>query len=241
LITDFFAVLSEDGRVDQRRLKYWLRFAPVIEDLWLVLGPDAMHNNSLPYCELRERAKGRLLRLGNYGAASNNAFIMRIGEWLIVEFGMTGNACYVYPATPAPFLLEGAAISLHDLKNKNLGESLRHADGHNSWESNFDQAICLKVGHWPAKETSAINHHAEKSGDRQTSSPTPSRLAAAIKGFNEAGFWNLVKQYSLPTDDKRNKGGALWVNIEQSRYPTVDQWLEGLGFKYRPGRGWWRE
>jgi len=242
LITDFFALLSSDGQVDQRRLNYWLRFVPVIEGTpWLALGPDAMRNISQPYRDLRERAKGRLLRLENPGASSNNAFIMKMGDRLIVEFGMTGNACYVYPATPMPFSLGGVAISSHDLRDKIRGERLLHKDGLNSWESNFDQTICSMIGHWPAKETSAINHHSEKYGVRQTSSPTPSRLAAANKEFNEAGFWNLVKQYSLPTDDKRNKGGALWVNIEQSRYPSVDQWLEGLGFIYRPGRGWWKE
>lgn len=95
LITDFFAVLSEDGQVDQRRLKYWLRFETVIEDIWLVLGPDAMWNNSEPYKELRKRSVGRLQRLENAGPSNNNAFIMRIGDWLIVEFGVTGNALRV--------------------------------------------------------------------------------------------------------------------------------------------------
>lgn len=41
LITDFFAPSSEDGAADQRRLNYWLRFEPVIEDMWFALGPHA--------------------------------------------------------------------------------------------------------------------------------------------------------------------------------------------------------
>lgn len=239
LITDFFDVLSEDGRADQRRLKYWLRFEPAIEDLWLVLGPDAMRNWSQPYRELRERAIGRLLQLENPGPSNNNAFIMRMGDWLIVEFGITGNACYVYPLSPSPFVLQGKSVSLYKLKNKKLGESHNHVA--NGWESNFDQAICPKVGYRPGKGASTITHHVEPFGSSRASTSNSSRSAAFNKGFNETEFWNQIKSYSLPTEDYRREHRGLWVNIEQSRYPMIDQWLESLGFKYKQGRGWWRE
>ncbi|MEK6750351.1 MAG: EH signature domain-containing protein [Pseudomonadota bacterium] len=237
LIKDFFDVLSEDGRADQRRLNYWLRFETEIEDLWLALGPDATSDRSKPFQDLRERAVGRLLRLENPGQSNNNAFIMRMGDWLIVEFGITGNACYVYPLTPAPFALHGKTVSLYKLKNKNLGEAHNHiAKG---WESNFDRAICSKIGYKPGKDMPRPRLQVEQPrGGYAASSNSPD---ANSKGLNETEFWRQVRQYSLPTDDKRDKGGALWVNIEQSRYPTIDQWLESLGFKYRPGRGWWRE
>lgn len=224
LITDFFAVLSEDGQADPRRLKYWLRFEPAIEDLWLVLGPDAMKNKSKPYKDLRERANGRLLSLENGGPSSNNAFIMRMGNWLIVEFGLTGNACYVYSLTPPPFALGGKSVSLSKLKNKSVGEHYNHVL--HGWEGNFDQAICSKVGYQPQNLVLPLSL-------RQS--------VKAIKGFDETEFWNQIKRYSVPTEDSRRKGGALWVNIEQSRYPMIDQWLETLDFKYKPGRGWWRE
>lgn len=242
LITDFFELLSADGQADQRRLNYWLRFIPVIEGTpWLALGPDAMRNNTLPYRELRERAKGRLLRLENPGASSNNAFIMKMGEWLVVEFGVTGNACYVYPATPMPFSLGGVAISSHDLRDRDRGVWLRHKDGLNSWESNFDQAICSKVGHWPSNKISTtFKQHAEQPSKSQTITSS-ARSAVANKDFDEAKFLEQIKLYSLPIEDLRHKGGALWVYIEQSRYPMTDQWLEALGFKYKAGRGWWRE
>ena len=146
LITDFFAVLSEYGQVNQGRLRYWLRFEPAIEDLWLVLGPDAMRNMSKPYQDLRERAKGRLLDLVNPGSSNNNAFIMRMGDHLIVEFGLTGNACYVYSLKSAPFSLTGKGVSIGGLKNKLLGSSHSHVAG---WEMAFDKAICPRVGYQP--------------------------------------------------------------------------------------------
>lgn len=232
LITDFFAVLSEDGQADERRLKYWLRFEPAIEDLWLVLGPDAMKNKGKPYRDLRERANGRLLSLENGGSSSNNAFIMRMGNWLIVEFGLTGNACYVYPLTPTPFSLEGKSVTLSKLKNKCVGEHYNHVI--HGWESNFDQVLCPKIGHWPGWKT---YHNTNFADNRKSSSPH----TTFNKGFDETEFWNRIKRYSVPTEDSRRKGGALWVNIEQSRYPMIDQWLESLDFKYKSGRGWWRE
>lgn len=233
LITDFFAVLSEDGQADQRRLNYWLRFEPEIEDLWLVLGPDAMKNTTKPYRDLRERALGRLLSLENGGSSSNNSFIMRMGDWLIVEFGLTGNACYVYPLKPSPFNLEGKSVTLYKLKNKSIGEHHNHIA--HGWENNFDQAICPKIGHWPGWKTP---HNTDSVDSRKSSAFTHTTFN---KGFDETEFWERIKQYSVPTEDSRRKGGALWVSIEQARYPMIDQWLESLDFKYKVGRGWWRE
>lgn len=238
LITDFFELLSANDSADQRRLNYWLRFVPAIEGTpWLALGPYAMRNNSQPYRDLRERAKGRLLRLENPGSASNNAFIMKMGEWLIVEFGVTGNACYVYPATPTPFSLGGKAISLPDLKNKNRGASLRHADGHVVWERKFDAEICPKVEYRPSQKTS----NTKQSLSRQPDTPPPYRTPSSNQEFNEAELFDLIGEYSLQVDNCRSRDGALWVKIEKDQNQKVDLWLQRWGFKYKPGRGWWKE
>ncbi len=150
LITDFFNLPSTKGHSDQRRLNYWLRFVPVIEDTpWLALGSDAMANDSQLYRDMRERADSRLLTLENPGAPDNNAFIMKMGEWLIAEFGY-GAPCYMCPAMPMASSLERGNISQEEIRNMghiNQGELLRHLDGHdhNPWEINFDQSICQKV------------------------------------------------------------------------------------------------
>lgn len=222
LIKDFFDVLSEDNKADQRRLKYWLRFEPAIEDLWLALGPDAMHNRSQQYLELRERAKGRLLSLENAGPSNNNAFIMRMGDWLIVEFGITGNACYIYPRNPAPFMLTGNSIYLGKLKNKALGESHNHVT--NGWEVNFDQVICPKVDHYPP---SAI---------RQA---TQSRTSHAV-GHNFSYVEQYVKKFAIRSEDHRPIG-AFWVLTQKGMNPEVDRNLESWGFKYKENRGWWKQ
>lgn len=245
-ITDFFELLSADGQANQRRLNYWLRFVPAIEDLWFVVGSNAQQKSKYDarYLEVKKRADGRWLDLIHESDMANNAFVMRIGNYLMVEFGLTNNACFIYSAMTEPFSLAKKCISESNLKiynRKGLGEKYSHSG---NWEAKFDEAIFSKIGYRPGKDMPKTHPQAEQPRGDYTVSSVSSRSAASAatnKGFNEAGFWNLIKQYSLPTDDKRSKGGALWVCIEQSHYPTVDQWLEGLGFKYRPGRGWWRE
>lgn len=243
LITDFFEVLSEDGQADQRRLKYWLRFETVIEDIWLVLGPDAMWNKSEPYKELRKRSVGRLLRL-EHSSQSNNAFIMRIGNWLIVEFGVTGNACYVYPLEPASFDLQGKSISINNLKNKHLGEPHNHVS--NGWESNFDRAICPKVGYHPQ---GAVTPRLVKQNDNSdhipifgtSSTATSSPLLVNNSSHNLSYVEQYVNKFGLKTKDNRDSDGAFWVYAQKGDHPEVDRNLESWKFKYKQGRGWWRE
>ena len=96
LIKDFFGLLSEDRSADSRRLNYWLGFEPMIQDMWFALGADAVSDPRKEYGEFRQRANGRLLDLAGSTPTSNNAFLMHFGEYLVVEFGITDNACFVY-------------------------------------------------------------------------------------------------------------------------------------------------
>ena len=226
LITDFFELLSLDGQADQRRLNYWLRFVPEIEGTpWLALGPDAMRNSGKRYRELRKRAMGRLLSLDNPGASNNNAFIMKMGERLVVEFGATGNACYVYPAKPKPFLLEGASISCQDLKDKSLGTAHLHMDGNTQWEQKFDRDIFSK------NEYSSIATNKRTAKSRST--PKGPYDFSHVKQY--------VAKFSIKTEDNRMLGGPFWVLTLINKHPEVDKNLEDWGFKYKAPRGWWKQ
>ena len=59
LIKDFFALLSEDQDIDGRRLKYWLRFEPLVDEMWFALGPRAMRDNGSHHAAFRRQASGR--------------------------------------------------------------------------------------------------------------------------------------------------------------------------------------
>lgn len=140
LIRDFFELLAADGAADLRRLNYWLKWEPHISDMWFVLGSDAASNKSAAFLELRKRMAGRDRRLQDSNAL-NNAFVMRIGPLLVIEFGATGNACYIFAASDFKANLDKRFFSLPELKQK-IGWAVRPL-GHMgaNWEGKFDYEI----------------------------------------------------------------------------------------------------
>ncbi len=232
LITDFFELLSVDGTGDSRRVNYWLRFEPAIEDMWFALGSGAQHRRGEQFTDFKNRAKGRLLNLDGT-SADNNAFVMRVGRYLLVEFGAKGNAMYVFEwdALGQPLLdilTSGkmlASISIHRLKDDNNTQRLIHRDtSSQNWEQKFDEYLVPRIGHrpsGPAHRVSMVQH-------------------ARQEAFSQAS-WNLfVRNHGLLIEDNRSKQGSLWVlNVTQPRQVVAQ--LEAWGFRPRAPRGWFRE
>lgn len=135
LIRDFFELLAHDGMANVRRLNYWLKWEPHITDMWFVLGDDARRNQSAAFDSVKKRMGGAQRRLSDKNSA-NNAFIMRIGQLLVVEFGLTGNACFVFAASEFRTDLNQNALDTdRDLKQKNRRARLLHQG---NWEYGFD-------------------------------------------------------------------------------------------------------
>ena len=232
LITDFFELLSVDGTGDSRRVDYWLRFEPAIEDMWFALGTDAQYRSGEQFNDFRNRAKGRLLDLDGT-TTDNNAFVMRVGRYLLVEFGAKGNAMYVFEweALGQP-LLETlssgrvrASVSIHQLKDRNYVERLIHRDtAAQRWEKKFDAELVPLIGKRPS---------------------APPRRTGQVRSvqtakFTEATWSDFARKHSLQVTDNRSKQGALWVHgVEQSSHVIAQ--LEAWGFKQRIPRGWYKE
>jgi hypothetical protein len=139
LIKDFFELLAADGAADLRRLNYWLKWEPQISDMWFVLGQDAASNKATDFVELRKRMSGRDRRLQDSNPM-NNAFVMRIGPLVVIEFGVTGNACYMFAASDFKANLDKRLLSTYELKQReSVAARLSHAGS--NWEGKFDQEI----------------------------------------------------------------------------------------------------
>jgi hypothetical protein len=148
LIKDFFEILSDDGSADPRRLTFWLRFEPAIEDMWFALGSHASKHQGADFKDFRDRARGRILTLVAQGTPQNNAFVMRLGSITIVEFGVMGNAGYIYNTEKLPFDLSQDSISGNDsgLKNKKEGQRFIH---NGLWEEKLFEPLCRHLDFQP--------------------------------------------------------------------------------------------
>jgi len=238
LISDFFELLSVDGTGDPRRLEYWLRFEPFIDDMWFALGNEAQHRKGTDFDDFKIRAMGRLLNLEN-STSDNNAFVMRIGEYLAVEFGATGNAFYLFKwdsldESLVKMLTAGhprAYVSLLNLKAKNSEARLVHRDStEETWEQKFDERICPLLGRPkepPRRSQSArVRHGTVRVGSARN--PTPTEWSAFVRG------------YRLEVVDNRSLKGALWVEA-LDLHPVIAKQLEKWGFRRKAVRGWYKE
>lgn len=138
LIKDFFELLAADGAADLRRLHYWLKWEPDITDMWFVLGSNAQDNRSPEFKEVRSRMAGRDRRLQDPNPL-NNAFVMRIGPLLVIEFGLTGNACFVFAASDFKADLNRPVLKTnYELKQYGSLAKLTHQ---RAWEGKFDYEL----------------------------------------------------------------------------------------------------
>jgi hypothetical protein len=225
LITDFFELLAQDGSADLRRLNYWLKWEPQITDMWFVMGANALQNRSAPFIELRKRMSGRD-RVLNDSNLQNNAFVMRIGQLLVIEFGVTGNACYVFAASDFRTSLDRKLFTIADLKQRMSAKRLSHQS---QWEGTFDyelrrllQSIPMSKGELNIPITFSGDQQPSKLITRQSqardlsSSPqVPSFLSqASLKKINLQSASTPTQANPLPhrlTEDNCNTIKALCI------------------------------
>lgn len=257
LIKDFFELLAQDGAADLRRLNYWLKWEPQITDMWFVLGTNARANHGTAFMELRKRMTGRdrILTDNNH---QNNAFVMRIGQLLVIEFGVIGNACYAFAATDFRTSLERNIFSIADLKQKALATRLSHMS---NWEDKFDyelrrllRTVPLAKGvlqsHVVRTMPGTIGHLPE----RQLQSPqrpmlpyrpsvTDATRPRFSSKFSEADIDTLFttcSRHGVEWEDNRAKRGALWILIpDRVKREGLSAVLDLYGFKYTAGKGFW--
>lgn len=237
LIKDFFELLAEDGAADLRRLKYWLKWEPQISDMWFVLGSDAATNRSTAFIELRKLMSGRdrILRDNN---PANNAFIMRIGQLLIIEFGITGNACYVFATSDFITDLNKNSLSVYELKQRLGATRLSHSG---SWEFKFNQTLhgLLQTVSLDRGDLHLNARSPKQPLENSYQAPSPTDVGAPQKFV----ILSLCGKYGLEYEDNRPRGGAFWIltesNNPRDQYPKLVEKLNQWGFSWTQGKGYW--
>lgn len=233
LIGQFFSLLAEDGSNDTRRVEFWKQYHNEIDDMYFALGPSAMHKNSRDFKEIRKAMEGRLLQLYAAGAPTNNAFIMMIGDYAVVEFGSTGNAAFIFNRREQlPFKLTGdVAGDLSELKNheaKSCVKRLVHRDtNEGKWEDTFRAILHNDVG---------VQCSASGRSFAATSQPVQVSNSSTPGAFSDAALIRLASEQGFIIKDNRNSGGALWVNAQRTLKHDTRRILQAWGFRWSERR-----
>lgn len=241
-LEDFYRLCQGAGTIDERRLRFWLRYKEQIAFSQIVLGSALFYSRDSEVVEFRDRKKGRLARLTS-GPIDNNAIIMQIGEWTFMEFSQTGNACYPYRTEHLKlelgilkYPLDGAG----GLKNrpaviKSGANTLVHTGG---WEWTFEQ--CLREwGMRPDQEpveARSREHHVDR---YSTPSGGKNDLGIPSDLLVDQRLVAILTRARPQIIDNRPAGGALWV-IPETASSELAPALLRAGFKHKLGKGYHR-
>ncbi|MCD2453806.1 EH signature domain-containing protein [Methylicorpusculum oleiharenae] len=230
-IEDFFALLAIDGQARRDRLDFWLRYVDVITDVYFALGANARKNNTADYKRIREHMKGQWMSLEGV-PADNNAFLMRIGNSLFVEFGQHGNASHVFQFDNLPFKLGSGSLegTRDELKNVEHSGHQAKMNHHHGWESEFEWTIQRLTGARPAVPSPMNQQHARRA-----------TAAQQLPSFSLEAIRILARTHGYSVTDHTTQGGNLWVEAPMTVKEVFRHQLENWGFKYKPSKGWWKE
>lgn len=247
IIETFFTKLAEDGLADPRRMQFWKRYVKSIDHLEFALGSTARNSTEPDFVALRKKMRGLTCHLETSGA--NNAFIMRMGNLVVVEFSGMGNALYGYDVRSGlPFdstkvlrLPTDATNSLKQKARSVLWES--HKDGAGSWskwEQNFEKILHRDFGIEPQKNISPSRQPARQAA-RPTAMPAVEKpiLPVVKSPYTPAALRMLAKQMGFEVHDKTSLGGSLWARTDATD-EDVTRVLTSWGFSHKPGKGWWK-
>jgi len=229
VIRTFFELMSDDGEVDQRRVKFWQQYYEQIDDMYFALGSTAQYSRKPDVKQMRADMGDRLLGLRNGGKSSNNAFIMMMGDLVAVEFGVTGHACFLYRRNLLPFELRrevSGSTSSDGLRSSSHLERLTHHDtSYGKWETAFEDVLRR---HGTSRTTRSTPRDPQASSSRS--------LALTRQALRE-----FCSEHGASWRDHTDRDGNLAVLYPQSHGVAADQ-LRGWGFKYSDLREfWWRK
>jgi hypothetical protein len=229
-IRDFFELLQADGQADRQRMEFWLQYAEQIDDIWLALGDHSLYNNKPDYKRIRQNMMGRYMELTGGSYTQDNAFLMRIGGFVFIEFGKQNNACHVFSADNLPFefgqkRVLGTQDGLKNTYHSGHRAKLTHRDG---WQREFSSFLRSFASVVPGQNK-------PKSQNLE-----PPLVKSSKTNLDAVQLRNFCDIHGLQIDDHRSKGGALWVRAPE-RHPVATSILKNAGFNFKEGKGWWLE
>lgn len=243
-LRDFFEVLAARRQADEGRLEFWSQYMEQISWTRLIFSSQtrtlAWNNEGIRNLIAREE--------DSYATMSANAdvdaFMMQLGDYLVVEFSKVPNAAYIYKADELPFepYRREYAGTTADLKHGYRHECaarLMHTSG---WEATAQYEL-KRLGIHPDRTPATDGRRAsqgttKRSPPRGSASPGegPNLGSAASPdgaSFSMESLGRLVAEFPRARIvDKRNgRGGRLWVE-DPMQHSQLERWLKQWGFRW---------
>jgi hypothetical protein len=240
LIEKFFELLSADGVNVPRRLHFWKSLheqnPDLITNMHFALGRTAYYNKSDDFKDLRKKMRGIVLQLEGT-TPDNNAFIIRIGQNLLVEFGEQGNAMYIYDTNSQTFDLTRSYVSIKEMKNqrKMLGRYYHRDTINGLWEEKFHTEISSVTGH------SLTPLGSTRRPSVRTIPPRPKAAIAPVAAnpyVTQQSVISFCLLYGLNFDNRTEQGGQLWIMADAS-IAHIKRQLINWEFTYSPKHSAW--
>jgi hypothetical protein len=234
LIHQFFDVLSEDGRQDRRRFEFWSKYYDKMDDVYFALSSEAYRSNQPDMVKLRSAMDGRCLEL-LHALPRTSAFVMCMGDTVVVEFSMSGNAAFIFPRRYLEIDGNERAIAVGRLRVKQ-GQRLIHRDsGGMTWEEQFRRKLSNDS---PPMRSTPVRRETRPAFIQ---TPPDSIQTAPLQAGNrdDPEIMTFAQMNRIRVEDRRRLGGRLWL-IYHGGEPKITARLVSLGFRYVPDKGWWR-
>jgi hypothetical protein len=203
-LRDFFGILATRNDADEGRLAFWSKYLNQITWTRLVFGAETMD------LARRNRAIKDLIAVedGAYALLHRNrdldAFVMEIGDYIIVEFSKTPNAAYIYDSGKLKFDRYARAYqgNTEDLKYGYYDDAAGRIVHNDLWAQDA-AAMLRRLGIYPdsspqahrsaaaplgaAKPASARSGAQSAEGDRLRSSSNPGAAKPAERAQRTVG------------------------------------------------------
>ena len=245
-LKEFFQLLAGRSGSDEGRLDFWSRYLEQISWTRLIFGAETMslarRNSAIR--ELIAQEDGAYAELTGTNKEVD-AFMMQIGEYLIVEFSKTGNACNVYPAQGLQFdrYARTYAGDTGDLKYGYYGGGALHIKHMRGWQERAEYQL-KSLGIYPDDSASHRRPAVRRvrPDEKDTTSSKTANFTELPPGasFTMEQLQNIVDKFpGAYIKDMRNaNGGRLWVEDPQQRR-TLANTMKAWGFRWANSRSAW--
>lgn len=236
LIRDFFELLAHDGGADVRRLNYWLKWEPQISDMWFVLGSDARRNQSAAFDSVRKRMQGRSRNLVD-SDDQNNAFVMRIGPLLVIEFGMTGNACFFFAASEFKTDLDKEWLATGSELKQKLPPPRKRLSHMGGWESKFEYELRKLLREVPASLGELVRTGGQNAQSHATQPETKATRSGLTQTYQTVrGLRELPVQAPAPQLETYSISALTGGPLLEADFKLVAKQCEELGIDWEDNR-----